>query len=76
MYIYFNSCYVVIIPISKGGTHQIDLIGDYLYIYEKTVLKFDPITFQWSEVGTMKKKRSNHAISAVNAEDVAEYCSN
>ena len=45
-----------------------------LYIYEKTVLKFDPITFQWSEVGTMKERRSNHAISAVNADDVAEYC--
>ena len=45
-----------------------------LYIYEKTVLKFDPITFQWSEVVTMKERRSNHAMSAVNAEDVAEYC--
>ena len=53
-----------------GGTHEIDLFS--LYIYEKTV--FDPITFQWSEVGTMKERRSNHAISAVNAEDVAEYC--
>ena len=45
-----------------------------LYIYEKTVLKFDPITFQWSEIGTMKERRSNHAMSVVNAEDVAEYC--
>ena len=63
---------VVIVPISKGGTHRNDLID--LGINQKTVLKFDPITFQWSEVGTMKKKRSNHAISAVNAEDVAEYC--
>ena len=55
-----------------GGTHEIDLYS--LYIYEKTVLKFDPITFHWSEVGTMKERRSNHAMSVVNADDVAEYC--
>ena len=45
-----------------------------LYIYEKTVLKFDPITYQWSVIGALKERRSNHAMSVVNAEDVAEYC--
>ena len=40
------------------------------------VLKFDPITLQWTNVGAMSEGRYGHGVSVVvvKAEDVEEYC--
>ena len=43
------------------------------YFYND-VLKFDPITLQWTNVGAMSEGRYGHGASVVKAVDVQEYC--
>ena len=38
------------------------------------VLKFDPSSLQWTNVGAMSEGRYGHGVSVVKAEDVEEYC--
>ena len=39
-----------------------------------SILKFDPRSLSWSEVGEMTQARFMHGASVVNAEDVGQYC--
>ena len=39
-----------------------------------SILKFDPRSLSWSEVGEMTQPRFMHGASVVNAEDVGQYC--
>ena len=39
-----------------------------------TILGFDTGTSSWNLVGNMRMKRSYHAVSLVNLEDVSAYC--
>jgi len=39
-----------------------------------TILKFDPRTFSWSQVGEMDQTRNYHGASVVRAEDVEQFC--
>ena len=39
-----------------------------------TILKFDPRTLSWSQVGEMDQGRGYHGASVVRAEDVEQFC--
>ena len=39
-----------------------------------TILKFDPRTLSWSQVGEMVEAREDHAMSVVRAEEVEQFC--
>ena len=39
-----------------------------------TILKFDPTTLSWSQVGDMLQARDSHGASLVRAEDVEQFC--
>ena len=38
------------------------------------VLKFDPASLSWSQVGEMAQARSSHGASVVRAEEVEQLC--
>ena len=39
-----------------------------------TVLKFDPASLSWRQVGEMVQARSSHGASVVRAEEVEQFC--
>ena len=39
-----------------------------------TILEFNYETESWTEIGTMKEKRINHAVSVVSYDDYAKWC--
>ena len=42
--------------------------------YVATILKFDPASLSWSQVGEMAKARAYHGASVVRAEEVERFC--
>ena len=44
--------------------------------YYDDVLMFDPKTFDWKKIGSMKIATHFHAASLVNIVDVIDYCKN
>ena len=47
---------------------------DGTYLALTTILKFDPATLSWSQVGDMVQARDSHGASVVRAEDVEPFC--
>ena len=39
-----------------------------------SILKFDPASLSWSQVGEMAQARRYHAASIVRAEEVEQFC--
>ena len=44
------------------------------YIALDTILEFNYETESWTEVGTMKRSRTGHAVSVVPFDDYAKWC--
>ena len=42
--------------------------------YHDSVLKFDPASLVWQQVGVMRQARSEHGISVVKVADIQDYC--
>ena len=38
------------------------------------ILEYDPETEKWTQIGTMREARDDHAVSVVKYEDYAEWC--
>ena len=47
---------------------------DGTYLALTTILKFDPETLSWSQVGDMLQARASHGASVVRAEEVEQFC--
>ena len=47
---------------------------DGTYLALTTILKFDPATLSWSQVGQLNHARAGHGASVVRAEDVEQFC--
>ena len=56
--------------IIAGGQYQ----HQYSYIYHDDILQFDPESPKWDQIGKMKQKRTNQAISIINYNSVKDYC--
>ena len=54
--------------------HQHCLKNEYNSHCDYIILKFDPNTLSWTQMGEMFYARYDHGISVVNAEDVEQFC--
>ena len=54
------------------GGNNYDYAGENTVL--ATILKFDPDSDSWTEVGNMTRARYAHAASVVNVEDVEKFC--
>ena len=59
-----------------GGFYGYDSAGNWIGQegHKDTILKFDPSSLQWAEVGAMSRPRVSHALSLVRVEEVQQYC--
>ena len=49
-------------------------MGSNNWGYLTTILKFDPSTLSWSQVGDMHEARAFHGASVIRAEEVEQFC--
>ena len=60
-----------------GGFNGYDSTGNWVGQtsgHKDTILRFEPSSLQWTEVGAMSRPRASHALSLVRAEEVQQYC--
>ena len=53
------------------------IAGGYNYktgVTYDTILKFDPISLVWTEVGRLRQARTMHAASVARLHDIKQYC--
>ena len=53
------------------------IAGGYNYktgVTYDTILKFDPISLDWTEVGRMRQPRTMHGASVARLQDMEQYC--
>ena len=53
------------------------IAGGYNYktgLTYDTILKFDPISLVWTEVGRMRQPRTMHGASVARLQDIKQYC--
>ena len=53
------------------------IAGGYNYktgVTYDTILKFDPISLVWTEVGRLRQARTMHAASVARLQDIKQYC--
>ena len=55
-----------------GGYGSYD--GSYDGNYLASILKFDPTSLSWNQIGRMTKTRAYHGVSVVRAADVEQFC--
>ena len=56
--------------ISSGG----NAVGDRNRNDRKEILEFNHWTGSWTVIGTMKEKRTLHAVSGVSLDDYVKWC--
>ena len=50
------------------------MLGGWGDIYLDTILRLDPDTLGWEEVGHMASARSGHGVTTLAARDIVHYC--
>ena len=51
------------------------MLGGWGDTYLDTILRLDPDTLGWEEVGHMASARSGHGVTTLAARDIVHYCS-
>ena len=50
------------------------MLGGWGDTYLDTILRLDPDTLGWEEVGHMASARSGHGVTTLAARDIVQYC--
>ena len=50
------------------------MLGGWGDTYLDTILRLDPDTLAWEEVGHMASARSGHGVTTLAARDIVQYC--
>ena len=61
-----STCYTILC-IAGGYNYKTGVTYD-------TILKFDPISLVWTEVGRLRQARTMHAASVARLQDIKQYC--
>ena len=59
-----------------GGFNGYDSAGNWVGQtsgHKDTILRFEPSSLQWAEVGAMSRPRASHALSLLRVEEVQQY---
>ena len=51
------------------------MLGGWGDTYLDTIMRLDPDTLAWEEVGHMASARSGHGVTTLAARDIVQYCS-
>lgn len=57
-----------------GGTNSVSASNAEDAVNFDNIFEWDPITWNWKEIGTLKKGRYGHAMSVINFGDVSKFC--
>ena len=74
---YLICIFILLSTYLTGGFNGYDSTGNWVGQtsgHKDTILKFEPSSLQWAEVGAMSRPRASHALSLVRAEEVEQYC--